>query len=144
MLILAANRSLAHSLYSPSRQGGLSMKAAIEGRVSTFDQEPENQLAELRRYAAARGWAATAYVDKGVSGTKDKRPTLDHGRGVVAGGPRPAAAAGLHAAYAPGRRVHTSWRGHVHLTASGFCAHVRHMVLDSATADRPCPSGGRI
>src|SRR5437660_126124 len=24
--------------------------------VSTLDQEPENQLAELRRYAGARGW----------------------------------------------------------------------------------------
>jgi DNA invertase Pin-like site-specific DNA recombinase len=53
------------------------MKAAIYARVSTFDQEPENQLAELRRYAAARGWSATAYVDKGVSGAKDKRPALD-------------------------------------------------------------------
>jgi DNA invertase Pin-like site-specific DNA recombinase len=53
------------------------MKAAIYARVSTFDQEPENQLAELRRYADARGWTATAYVDKGVSGAKDKRPALD-------------------------------------------------------------------
>jgi DNA invertase Pin-like site-specific DNA recombinase len=53
------------------------MKAAIYARVSTFDQEPENQLAELRRYGDARGWPATAYVDKGVSGAKDKRPALD-------------------------------------------------------------------
>jgi DNA invertase Pin-like site-specific DNA recombinase len=56
------------------------MKAAIYARVSTFDQEPENQLAELRRYADyadARGGTATAYVDKGVSGAKDKRPALD-------------------------------------------------------------------
>jgi DNA invertase Pin-like site-specific DNA recombinase len=53
------------------------MKAAIYARVSTFDQEPENQLAELRRYADAREWTATAYVDKGVSGAKDKRPALD-------------------------------------------------------------------
>jgi DNA invertase Pin-like site-specific DNA recombinase len=30
------------------------MKAALYARVSTFDQEPENQLQELRRYAAAR------------------------------------------------------------------------------------------
>ena len=29
---------------------------AIYARVSTLDQEPENQLAELRRYVAARGW----------------------------------------------------------------------------------------
>ena len=53
------------------------MKAAIYARVSIFDQESENQLAELRRYAAARGWSATAYVDKGVSGAKDKRAVLD-------------------------------------------------------------------
>jgi DNA invertase Pin-like site-specific DNA recombinase len=53
------------------------MKAAIYARVSTLDQEPENQLTELRRYVAARGWTATEYVDKGVSGTKDRRPALD-------------------------------------------------------------------
>ena len=42
-----------------------------------MDQEPENQLAELRRYVAARGWTAVEYVDRGVSGAKDKRPALD-------------------------------------------------------------------
>ncbi len=31
------------------------MKAALYARVSTLDQEPENQLVELRRYAVARG-----------------------------------------------------------------------------------------
>jgi len=54
------------------------MRAAIYARVSTFDQEPENQLGELRRYTAARGWTATEYVDRGVSGAKDRRPALDH------------------------------------------------------------------
>ena len=29
--------------------------AAIYARVSTFDQEPENRLAELRKYVQARG-----------------------------------------------------------------------------------------
>ena len=60
------------------------MKAAIYGRtavyarVSTVDQEPENQLAELRRYVQARSWpVAVEYVDKGVSGTKDSRPALN-------------------------------------------------------------------
>jgi DNA invertase Pin-like site-specific DNA recombinase len=62
------------------------MKAAIYARVSTFDQEPENQLAELRRYVDARGWSATAYVDKGVSGAKDKRPALDGLSQMRAGG----------------------------------------------------------
>jgi DNA invertase Pin-like site-specific DNA recombinase len=52
-------------------------RAAIYARVSTFDQEPENQLQELRRYTAARGWTAVEYVDKGVSGAKDRRPALD-------------------------------------------------------------------
>ena len=53
------------------------MKAAIYARVSTVDQEPENQLQELRRYVQARGWAAAEYVDRGVSGAKDRRPALD-------------------------------------------------------------------
>jgi DNA invertase Pin-like site-specific DNA recombinase len=53
------------------------MKAAIYARVSTFDQEPENQLQELRRYIQAREWTAVEYVDRGVSGAKDRRPALD-------------------------------------------------------------------
>jgi DNA invertase Pin-like site-specific DNA recombinase len=53
------------------------MRAAIYARVSTLDQEPENQLGELRRYVAARGWTATEYVDRGQSGAKDRRPALD-------------------------------------------------------------------
>ena len=52
-------------------------RAAVYARVSTFDQEPENQLQELRRYVEARGWTATEYIDKGVSGAKDSRPALD-------------------------------------------------------------------
>ena len=53
------------------------MRAAIYARVSTLDQEPENQLQELRRYVEARGWTGTEYVDRGVSGSKEKRPALD-------------------------------------------------------------------
>jgi DNA invertase Pin-like site-specific DNA recombinase len=53
------------------------MRAAIYARVSTLDQEPENQLQELRRYVEARGWEATEFVDRGVSGAKDRRPALD-------------------------------------------------------------------
>src|SRR5947208_10577674 len=53
------------------------MRAAIYARVSTFDQEPENQLQELRRYVEARGWTAVEYVDRGVSGAKDRRHALD-------------------------------------------------------------------
>jgi DNA invertase Pin-like site-specific DNA recombinase len=53
------------------------MKAAIYARVSTLDQEPENQLQELRRYVQARAWTTVEYVDRGVSGAKDRRPALD-------------------------------------------------------------------
>ena len=53
------------------------MRAAIYARVSTFDQEPENQLQELRRYVSARNWTAVEYVDRGISGAKDRRPALD-------------------------------------------------------------------
>lgn len=53
------------------------MKAAVYARVSTADQEPENQLQELRRYVAARGWQATEFVDRGVSGARESRPALD-------------------------------------------------------------------
>jgi DNA invertase Pin-like site-specific DNA recombinase len=53
------------------------MRAAIYARVSTFDQEPENQLQELRRYVEARGWTGTEFIDRGVSGAKEKRPALD-------------------------------------------------------------------
>src|ERR1700716_561053 len=52
-------------------------KAAIYARVSTLDQKPENQLQELRRYIEARGWKAVEYVDRGISGAKDRRPALD-------------------------------------------------------------------
>ncbi len=53
------------------------MRCAIYARVSTFDQEPENQLAELRRYAAVREWTVAEHVDRGISGAKDRRPALD-------------------------------------------------------------------
>lgn len=53
------------------------MRAAIYARVSTLDQEPENQLRELREYCSRRGWQPREYVDKGVSGAKEKRPALD-------------------------------------------------------------------
>lgn len=53
------------------------MKAAIYARVSTLDQTADNQLLELRRYVEARGWTAVEFVDRGVSGAKDRRPALD-------------------------------------------------------------------
>jgi DNA invertase Pin-like site-specific DNA recombinase len=53
------------------------MRCAIYARVSTHEQEPENQLQELRRYAEARGWTVVEYIDRGVSGSKDRRRALD-------------------------------------------------------------------
>ena len=53
------------------------MRDAWYARDSTLDQEPENQLQELRRYVHARGWTAREYVDHGISGAKDRRPALD-------------------------------------------------------------------
>ena len=52
-------------------------RAAIYARVSTADQTCENQLAEIHRYVAARGWIGHEYIDHGVSGAKDRRPALD-------------------------------------------------------------------
>lgn len=51
---------------------------ALYARVSTDGQEARNQLRELRKFAAARQWAVhTEYVDRGVSGSRAKRPALD-------------------------------------------------------------------
>ena len=53
-------------------------RVAIYARVSTVDQTCDNQLRDLREYARARGWdQATEYIDEGVSGTTDRRQTLD-------------------------------------------------------------------
>lgn len=52
-------------------------RAALYARVSTQDQEPENQLRELREYCGQRGFTVREFVDHGVSGSKDSRPALD-------------------------------------------------------------------
>src|SRR5450432_3433368 len=54
-------------------------RAAIYARVSTQNgQNPEMQLKELREYCARRGWEIVReYVDKGISGAKEHRPSLD-------------------------------------------------------------------
>ncbi|MGH9684403.1 MAG: recombinase family protein [Candidatus Acidiferrales bacterium] len=56
------------------------MKVAVYARVSSSNggQSPQMQLRELREYAKRRGWKIFAeYIDKGVSGAKDRRPELD-------------------------------------------------------------------
>ena len=55
-------------------------RAAIYARVSTNNgQDPEVQLAEIREFCMRREWTTVReYVDKGISGAKDRRPALDN------------------------------------------------------------------
>jgi DNA invertase Pin-like site-specific DNA recombinase len=53
-------------------------RVAIYERISTVDQSVDMQHADLTRYCEQRGldvWKV--YADKGISGTKDRRPALD-------------------------------------------------------------------
>jgi DNA invertase Pin-like site-specific DNA recombinase len=53
-------------------------KAVLYVRVSTPDQHVESQLYDLRELAAQRGFEVVhEYEDRGVSGTKARRPGLD-------------------------------------------------------------------
>jgi DNA invertase Pin-like site-specific DNA recombinase len=54
-------------------------RVALYARVSTLNgQNPEMQLGELRDYCQRRGFViANEYVDKGVSGARERRPALD-------------------------------------------------------------------
>jgi DNA invertase Pin-like site-specific DNA recombinase len=53
------------------------MAIGIYARVSTADQRCEVQLEALRAYTQRRGDTAVEFVDRGVSGAKDRRPALD-------------------------------------------------------------------
>jgi DNA invertase Pin-like site-specific DNA recombinase len=56
------------------------IRAALYARISTLNhgQDPEVQLRELRDYCQRRGFSITdEYVDKGISGSREKRPALD-------------------------------------------------------------------
>jgi len=53
-------------------------KAAIYARVSTPDQHVETQLYDLRKLAEQRGFTVSSeYCDRGISGSKARRPGLD-------------------------------------------------------------------
>src|SRR5688500_4109602 len=53
-------------------------RVAVYERVSTTDQNVGMQDADLKRYCEQRGLEVfKVYCDKGISGTKDKRPALD-------------------------------------------------------------------
>ncbi len=52
-------------------------RVALYARVSTADQTAENQLLDLRKHCAARGWTIVKeFVDIGISGAKKDRPAL--------------------------------------------------------------------
>ena len=53
-------------------------RAALYARVSTQDQNAENQLRALREHADRSGWMIAAeFVDHATSGTRERRPGLD-------------------------------------------------------------------
>ena len=53
-------------------------RAALYARVSNFDQHIESQLYDLRKLAIQRGFEVVReYCDRGISGSKTKRPGLD-------------------------------------------------------------------
>jgi len=58
--------------------GKQGLRVGIYERISTVDQSVGMQDADLRRYCEQRGLEVyNVYVDKGISGTKDRRPALD-------------------------------------------------------------------
>jgi DNA invertase Pin-like site-specific DNA recombinase len=60
------------------QEEGWIMKVAIYTRVSTNDQSVEMQNSDLNRFCDQRGFQVyKEYCDKGISGTKDRRPALD-------------------------------------------------------------------
>lgn len=55
-------------------------RAALYARISTVNhgQDPEVQLGEIREFCKRRGFTvAHEYVDKGISGSRERRPELD-------------------------------------------------------------------
>ncbi len=59
---------------------GTVKRAALYARISTVNhgQNPEVQLRELREYCQHRGFQITGeYIDKGISGSRERRPELD-------------------------------------------------------------------
>jgi DNA invertase Pin-like site-specific DNA recombinase len=50
------------------------MKAALYARVSTKDQDCQNQLLQLRQFAATQGWAIVAEYSDELSGSTSDRP----------------------------------------------------------------------
>jgi DNA invertase Pin-like site-specific DNA recombinase len=55
------------------------VRVGLYARVSTLNgQHPEMQLAELHEHSARRGWEIVGeYIDRGISGARERRPELD-------------------------------------------------------------------
>jgi DNA invertase Pin-like site-specific DNA recombinase len=55
------------------------IKAVAYARVSTLlNQDPQNQLSHIRQFSEARGFSLEReFVDQGISGSKERRPSLD-------------------------------------------------------------------
>jgi DNA invertase Pin-like site-specific DNA recombinase len=58
-------------------QIGKPRRAALYARVSTDTQTTDNQVIELRDYAARQEWTTEEYIDQGISGSRESRPALD-------------------------------------------------------------------
>lgn len=71
--------TLTASCYNKSMNDSRKTKAVAYVRVSTLlQQEPQNQLEHIRKFASARDFElANEYVDIGISGAKERRPELD-------------------------------------------------------------------
>ena len=52
-------------------------RAALYSRVSTYDQNPQTQILDLRQMADQRGYEIVQEYSDKISGTKAKRPGLD-------------------------------------------------------------------
>ncbi len=66
------------SILHPAEEGAARMKrAAIYARVSTYDQNPQTQVLDLRQLAAQRGYQVVAEFSDKISGTKSRRTGLD-------------------------------------------------------------------
>jgi DNA invertase Pin-like site-specific DNA recombinase len=65
--------------YSCFMNSTIQIKAATYARVSTLlGQDPENQLIPIRQLADSRNLKIIdEHIDRGVSGSKDRRPALD-------------------------------------------------------------------
>lgn len=62
------------------REKTTTTRVALYARVSTLNhgQDPEVQLRELREFCQRRGFTiANEFVDKGICGSREKRPALD-------------------------------------------------------------------